>query len=111
MSNLLKHILKVWPVKGLNHIGVQKMIKEVDFNKMPAFALVKTRIHAINPNIELVKAGLDEGPYHYLLQLQLTNRTTLRLSKELLDDLTGTNTDHRDAELDEKIRSAINRMK
>ncbi len=87
------------------------MIKEIDFNKVPAFALVKGRIHAINPNIEFVKAGLDEGPYHYLLQLQLTSRTMLRMSKELLDDLTGRNTANRDAELDEKIRSAINRMK
>jgi hypothetical protein len=87
------------------------MIKEIDFNEVPAFELVKERIHAINPNIEFVKAGLDEGPYHYLLQLQLTSRTTLHTSKELLDDLTGTNTDHRDAELDEKIRSALNRMK
>jgi hypothetical protein len=87
------------------------MVKEIDSYDVPAFALVKERIHAINPNVEFVKAGLDESPFHYLLQLQLTNRTTLRLSKELLDDLTGTNTDHRDAELDEKIRSAINHMK
>jgi hypothetical protein len=87
------------------------MVKEIDSNEVPAFALVEERIHAINPNVEFVKAGLDEAPFHYLLQLQLTNRTTLRLSKELLDDLTGTNTEHRVAELDEKIHSAINRMK
>ena len=52
------------------------MVKEIDSYDVPAFALVKERIHAINPNVEFVKAGLDESPFHYLLQLQLTNRTT-----------------------------------
>ncbi|MGP8175061.1 MAG: hypothetical protein ACLP7O_11015 [Terracidiphilus sp.] len=87
------------------------MTKEITFDEVPAFALVKERIHANNPNVEFIKAGCDSDHDSYLLPIQLTKRTTLRLSKELLDDLNGKNNDHRKAELDKTIRDAIHRMK
>jgi hypothetical protein len=85
--------------------------KEITFDEVPAFALVKERIHAQNPTVEFIKAGRDSDHDSYLLPIQLTTRTTLRLSKELLNDLSGKNNDHRNAELDETIRDAIRRMK
>jgi hypothetical protein len=87
------------------------MVKEININDVPNLSIVKERILAICSDVEFQKAELDEAPVHYLLKLQLANSTTLRLSKELVDDLSGKNTDHRDAELDQLIRSAINRMK
>ncbi|HEY1901646.1 MAG TPA: hypothetical protein VGG56_04395 [Terracidiphilus sp.] len=87
------------------------MIKEISFCDVPNLSIVKERVLAICPNVEYLKAELDEAPVHYLLKLQLAKRTTLRLSKELVDDLSGKNTAHRDAELDQLIRSAIGRMK
>jgi hypothetical protein len=87
------------------------MVKEISFNDVPNLSIVKERILAICSNVEFQKAELDEAPVHYLLKLQLGNRTTLRLSKELVDDLSGKNTAHRDAELDQLIRSALDRMK
>lgn len=87
------------------------MVKEISCGEVPNLFIVKGRILEINPNVEFLKVELDEAPVHYLLTLQLARRTTLRLSKELVDDLSGKNTAHRDAELDQLIRSAIDRMK
>ena len=87
------------------------MIIEKDFSEIPAFTIVRKRILAINPIVEFVKAALDNTPDTYLIRLQLTTPTTLRLSKELLDDLSGRDTSHREAQLDREIRNAIDRMK
>ncbi len=87
------------------------MIKETSLNQVPSFALVKERINAIDPNVEILEVGLDGGSDAYLLKLQRENkRTTMRLSQELLDDLPGKNNDHRKAQLDQEIHSAIGRM-
>jgi hypothetical protein len=87
------------------------MTKEITFEEVPAFAFVKERIIAKNPKVEFIKAGHDKSTDSYLLPIQLTKRTTLRLSQELLEDLLGKNNDHRKAELDQKIDDAFNRMK
>ena len=87
------------------------MVKEISFSDVPNLSIVKERVLGICPNVEFLKAGLDEAPVHYLLKLQLAKHTTLCLSKELVDDLSGKNTAHRDSELDLLIRSAIGRMK
>lgn len=89
------------------------MTKEIEFNDVPAFASVKVRVNAVNPDVEFVKAGLDTSADTYVLQLQLTQprRTTLRLSKELLEDLNGKHSIHRNSELELNIRSAIDRIK
>jgi hypothetical protein len=87
------------------------MVKEISLSDVPNLFIVKERVLAICPNVEFLKAELDEAPVHYLLKLQHAKRATLRLSKELVDDLSGKNTAHRDAELDQLIRSAIDHMK
>jgi G3E family GTPase len=87
------------------------MIKEKVFDEVPAFAIVRERIRAITPNVEIVKAQFDENDTNYVIHLQLTRSTTLRLSDELLKDLPCKNADHRHAQLNLKICSAIDRMK
>ena len=87
------------------------MVKEISFSDVPNLSIIKERVLATCPNVEFLKAELDEAPVHYLLELQLAKRTTLRLSKELVEDLSGKNTAHRDAELDQLIRNAIGHMR
>jgi hypothetical protein len=65
------------------------MIKDITFEEVPAFAVVEKRIQTIIPNAEIVETQLDEAPFHFLFHIQFTKRTTLRLSKELMDDLPG----------------------
>ncbi len=90
-----------------------KNTKEVDFNEVPNLALVKERIYAINPNVEFVKAGQDKDFDTYTLRLQLTihRRTDLCLPENLLNDLCGKNNDRRNAQLDQEIRTAMDRMR
>jgi len=89
------------------------MLREIDINEVPSFSLVRERIRGINPNVEFVKAGLDRASDTYVLRLQLATlrHTDLRLSKELLDDLTGGDVVRREAELDRLSRSALERIK
>jgi hypothetical protein len=90
-----------------------KDTKEIDFDDVPAFALVRERIHAIHPNVEFLKAGRDIDTDIYTLRLQLakSSQTDLCLPENLLSDLSGKNSAHRDAELDRLIRTAIDRLR
>jgi hypothetical protein len=85
------------------------MLMEKDFSEIPSFIIVKERIHAENPDVEIVRVKLDQSTVNYVFELM--NGAGLRLSKELLDDLPGKNNDHRNAQLDQKIRGAIDRKK
>jgi hypothetical protein len=87
------------------------MIKDITFEEVPAFAVVEKRIQTIIPNAEIVETQLDEAPFHFLFHIQFTKRTTLRLSKELMDDLPGKNDDHRKAQLAQAIRDLVWRSK
>lgn len=89
-----------------------KNTKPIEFDKVPNFDIVKGRIHAINPNVEFVKAGQDFDLEIYTLRIQLTipKHTDLDLPQNSLSDLTGNDTVRRDAQLDHAIRSAIDRM-
>jgi hypothetical protein len=87
------------------------MIRDITFEKVPAFAIVEKQMQTLIPNAEVVKAQLDEAPYHYLLDIRVKTTKTLRLSKELLDDLPGKNNDHRRAQLNLAIRDLFGSMK
>jgi hypothetical protein len=89
-----------------------KDTKEIEFDAVPNFALVRERIHSINPNVEFVKAGQDKSFDIFTLRLKLTGskRTDLCLPENLLNDLTGKNTAHRDAQLQQLIRSALGHL-
>jgi hypothetical protein len=87
--------------------------KEVAADKVPNFALVVERIHAINPKVEFVKAGQDKDLDTFTLRLQLVSprQTDLCLPENLLSDLTGRNNAHRKAQLEQLIQSALGRLK
>jgi hypothetical protein len=89
------------------------MTKEIRFVELPNFANVREQVLAINPDIEFVKAGHDMMPDTYVLRLQLPSQrfTDLRLSLELLNDLTGQDATRRDSELNRVIRNAIDQLK
>jgi hypothetical protein len=88
------------------------MTTEIEFSEVPSFAKIAERVKASNQNIEFVKAGLDglRGSYVLRLRLKRTASTDLRLSRELLEDLTGKNTTHRYDQLDMEIRRAVDRL-
>ena len=90
-----------------------KNTKEIAFEKVPSFALVTERIHAICPNVEFVKAGQDKDLDTFTLRLQLVSprQTDLCLPENLLSDLTGRNNAHRKAQLEQLIQSALDRLK
>ncbi|MGA2050588.1 MAG: hypothetical protein ABSG96_23025 [Terracidiphilus sp.] len=89
------------------------MTTEIEFNDVPNFARVRQQIHAINPDLEFIKAGHDVMPDTYILRLQLTGkrRTDLRLSEELLGDLGGQDAARRNSELELEVHNALDRLK
>jgi hypothetical protein len=90
-----------------------KNTKEISISDVPNFAIVKGRILGIDPNIQFVKAGLDKELDTFTLRLQSTipRHTDLDLPENLLRDLGGKNYEHRDTQLEDLIRIAIDRLK
>jgi hypothetical protein len=89
------------------------MLKEKPFDKVPSIDIVRERIRAVCKDAVIEKAFLDDNPDTYVLRLGREHRkhADLRLSFELLDDLKGKNSEHRQAQLEASINDVINRLK
>jgi hypothetical protein len=85
------------------------MTKEIRFEDVPAFTMIREKIHATRGDVEFEKAGKDGDRDMYVLRLRVpTGRTAdLRLSVEMLSDLCGEQTPERRSELIAIIRRTL----
>lgn len=86
------------------------MTKEMRFEDVPAFTMIQKYVLAIRGDVEFDKAGSDGDAYVLRLRAPTGQTANLRLSVEMLSDLSGKQTPERRSELVAIIRRTLQQL-